>query len=108
MLILHIGPKGRPLPTPVVGTQKKQLHLNFLQLQSHSCSYMRSPSSDRSLKFLITWGFLDRISSNRRTTFHALPAMSFTLHFWGRFFHPFWTILGHELNVYKGLLAAEG
>jgi flagellar biosynthesis protein FliR len=28
--------------------------------------------------------------------------------FCGRFFTLFWTILGHELNVYKGLLAAEG
>jgi hypothetical protein len=33
--------------------------------------------------------------------------MSFTLHFWGRFFHPFWTILGDELRVYKRLATLE-
>jgi hypothetical protein len=26
---------------------------------------------------------------------------------WGRFFHPFWTILGHELRVYKRLATLE-
>jgi hypothetical protein len=42
MLILHIGPKGRPLTTPMYLTQKKQIHSTILQLHAVSSSLPRS------------------------------------------------------------------